>query len=163
MNCSPTLTAAEFSDVHNAKCELHGLLQSIEGVVHPKIEARLKAAIALFDKGLATAYEQDELAFRTASDHFDQVSEELGMKTIWSMHEVKDMHAPHPWPEHQIVTYQGGDVGEVKVSIEGLTWADLWVAADKAIRQSGDGHHIFIEDFTQSKTRDLELCLSTGS
>jgi hypothetical protein len=164
MNCSPTLTAAEFSDVHNAKCELHGLLQAMEGVVHPRLEARLKKAIELLDKGLKSAYEQDEAAFSAASNHFDEVSEELGMKTIWSMHEVVNLHANHPWPDHTILSYEGmGDVGEVKVRIEGPTWADLWVAADKAILQSGDGHHIFIEDFTQSKTRDFELCLSTGS
>jgi hypothetical protein len=163
MNCSPTLSSQEFSDVHNAKCELHGLLQSIEGVVHPKIEERLKKAIALFDKGLKSAYEQDDAAFTSASNHFDEVSEELGMKTIWSMHEVKDLRTPHPWPEHIILSYQGMFDGEVKVRIEGPLWTDLWRAADKAIASSGDGHHIFIEDFTQSKTRDLELCLSTGS
>lgn len=164
MNCSPTLTSAEFSDVHNAKCELHGILQSIEGIVHPNVQERLEKAIALLNKGLASAYEQDEAAFKTASDHFDEVSNELGVKSIWSMHEVKDMRTPHPWPDHNIVSYsQHWGNGEVKVSIDGPLWTDLWKAADAAIRMSGDNHHIFIEDFSQSKTRDFELCLSTGS
>jgi hypothetical protein len=80
------------------------------------------------------------------------------------MYEVKDLRTAHPWPEHTILTYQGmSEVGEVKVRIEGPLWTDLWKAADQAIKLSGDGHHIFIEDFTQSKTRDFELCLSTGS
>lgn len=164
MNCSPILTAAEFSDVHNAKCELHGILQSMEGVVHPKIEERLKKAIELLNKGLANAYDQDEAAYQASETHFEEVERELGgLKSIWSMHEIKDLRASHPWPEHQLVTYQGWGEGEVKVRIEGPLWKDLWVAADKAILASGDGHHIFIEGFSQSKTRDFELCLSTGS
>lgn len=163
MNCSPTLSAEEFSDVHNAKCALHGIMQSIEGVVHPKVTERLQNAIDLLNKGLKTAYEQDEAAFQAASNHFDQVCEELGMKSIWSMHEIKDLRTPHPWPEHQLISYQGWGEGEVKVRIEGPLWTDLWIAADKAILASGDTHHIFIEGFTPSKTRDLELCLSTGS
>lgn len=164
MNCSPTLTAEEFSNVHNAKCQLHSVLQDINGIVHPRIEQRLQEAIALLDSGLASAYDQDEAAAAKSSAHFDEVSEKLGVKSIWSMYEVSDMYAPHPWPHHKILAYSDhwGD-GEVKVYIDGPTWADLWVAADRAIKASGDGHHIFIEDFTQSKTRDFELCLSTGS
>lgn len=163
MNCAPTLSAAEFSDVHNAKCELHGILQTLEGVVNQRIVDRLEKAIVLLNKGLTSAYDQDEAAFNTASNHFDEVSNELCMKSIWSMHEIKDLRTPHPWPDHQLVSYQGCGEGEVKVRISGPLWTDLWKAADEAILKSGDTHHIFIEDFTQSKTRDLELCLSTGS
>lgn len=164
MNCSPTLTAAEFSDVHNAKCELHGIMQSIEGIVHPRVSERLLKAIELLNTGLKSAYDQDEAAFQSSESHFEEVERELGgMKSIWSMHEIKDLRAPHPYPEHTIVSYQGWGEGEVKVSIDGPLWSDLWKAADQAIKLSGDGHHIYIEDFTQSKTRDFELCLSTGS
>ena len=163
MNCAPTLTSAEFSDVHNAKCELHGILQTLEGVVHQRLVDRLKKVIELLNKGLASAYEQDEAVYQATANHYDEMSNELGVKSIWSMSEIKDLRAPHPWPDHQLISYQGWGEGEVKVRIQGPLWMDLWKAADKAIQMSGDTHHIFIEDFTQSKTRNLELCLNTGS
>lgn len=163
MNCSPTLSAEDFKNVHNGKCELHGILQSLEGVVHPNVTARLKKAIELINLGLESAYEQDDAAYKKASDHINEVEQELGgMKSIWSMYEIKDLRARHPWADGTIVTYQGwGDV-EVKVRIDGPLWTDVWRAADKAIRQSGDNHHIFIEGFTQSQN-PAEIVLSTGS
>jgi hypothetical protein len=39
----------------------------------------------------------------------------------------------------------------------------LYVAADKLIRDSGDGHHIYIEDFKQSSIDPEILFVSTGS
>jgi hypothetical protein len=164
MNCSPTLTAEDFKDVHNAKCELHGILQSIEGVVHPRFTERLQKAIDLLNKGLAAAYEQDEAAYDAAEAHFEEVEKELGgLKSIWSMHEIKDLRAPHPWPEIKTLSYQSWGKDEVKVSIDGLLWKDLWVAADNAIKASRNNHHIFIENFTPSETSDFELVLSCGS
>lgn len=164
MNCSPTLTVSEFSDVHNAKCQLHSILQSVEGNVHPRLAERLQKVMDLLNKGLASAYNQDANAYLTTVSHVSTVSKELGVKSVWAIHKVKDLWTPHPWPNHKIVSYSNHTgPSEVKVSINGTTWADLWVAADKAIRLSGDNRHIFIEDFTQSKTRDFELCLSTGS
>lgn len=165
MNCSPTLSAEDFKNVHNGKCELHGVLQSIESIVHPRITERLQKAIGLLDKGLAAAYEQDDAENDAIQAHVNEVEQQLGgMKSIWSMYEVKDLRAPHPWPEHQLVSYQGwGDAFMVKVLINGPLWTDLWMAADEAIQRSGDGHHIFIENFTQSKTHDFELVLHTGS
>jgi hypothetical protein len=164
MNCSPTLSADDFKNVHNGKCELHGILQSLEGVAHPKLVERLEKAIELINIGLKSAYDQDDAAYQSASSHAEEVGAEIGAKSIWSMYEIKDLRTPTPFKNHTILSYQGmGDTGEVKVRIEGPLWSDLWKAADEAIIRSGDGHHIFIEDFTQSKTRDFELCLSTGS
>ena len=43
-----------------------------------------------------------------------------------------------------------------------LKWWDLWSAADKAIIESEDKHHVFIEDF-QKSTDGKKLFLRTGS
>ena len=43
-----------------------------------------------------------------------------------------------------------------------LKWWDLWSAADKAIIESDDIHHVFIEDF-QKSTDGKTLFLRTGS
>ncbi len=44
--------------------------------------------------------------------------------------------------------------------VEGDRWIDLWRAADAAIVQSGDEHHVFVELFRPQGNR---LVLSTGS
>ena len=43
----------------------------------------------------------------------------------------------------------------------GATWGDIYRAADWAIRNSGDSHHIFIEGFELRNGNELHLV--TGS
>jgi len=97
----------------------------------------------------------------TKSDHYDDVGDKLGLSTIWSMFEVDDLNSPHPYRGAQTLVYKD-HFGEkpVYVPIAGITWADLWVAADAAIKQSGDNHHVFIEGFAQGSEY---LFLRTGS
>lgn len=166
MNCAPQLTADEFKDVHNAKCELHGILQRIEGVVHDDVYKRLEKAIELLYKGLKSAYEQDEEAYQKNDAHFSAVQEQIGATSIWSIEEATDLNANHPYvgATHVSYTEHWGDQ-KPSVEIKGTTWKDLYRAADKAIRMSGDQHHVFIEGFSQDKegADQFTLNLSTGS
>jgi len=162
MNVSPTLTAKEFSDIHNAKCELHGILQSMEGVVHPTLQERFEKALALINKGLENAYKLDEEAYETKSAHYDAISADHGFKSIWSVHEVTDLNAPFAGAATHLAYTQHWGVKPVLVPINGNTWVDLWRAAEAAIKQSGDTHHVFIEAFIPSNVTGV-LVLSTGS
>jgi hypothetical protein len=45
----------------------------------------------------------------------------------------------------------------------GLSWIDLYIAADDAIQASGDQHHIFIEAFTPIAEEPGVLRLTCGS
>jgi hypothetical protein len=162
MNCSPTLTAKEFSDIHNAKCELNSILQSTEGVIHPKLQERLEKALEQINKGLANAYKLDEEAYEKKSAHYDKISEENGFTTIWSVYEVADLNAPFAGAATKLAYKDHWGKKEVVVPINGNTWVDLWRAAEAAIKQSGDTHHIFIEAFIPSNVTGV-LVLSTGS
>jgi len=155
MNCSPTLSAEDFGKLHNAKCELHAVLQSLEGVVHDRLYARFSKALADLEASLAGAYAQDEKVFDERSTHYRSVSDELNAMSIWSMYEVEDLRQPHPYAGAEVVRYLGKTV-----QISGTTYVDLFRAADQAIRLSGDGHHVFIECFSQN---GFALELSTGS
>ena len=161
MNCSPTLTAKEFSDIHNAKCELNGILQAMEGVVHPNLQERFEKALALINKGLENAYKLDEEAYERKSAHYDAISTEHGFKTIWSVHEVDDLNAPFAGAATHLLYKDHWGEFEVLVPINGNTWVDLWSAAEEAIKKSTDDHHIFIEAFISGD--DGILVLSTGS
>ena len=164
MNCAPQLTADEFKDVHNAKCELHGVLQAMDGVVSEKLYARLEKAIALMNKGLKSAYEQDEAAYDRRDKHTAAISEEIGATTVWSVDGVEDLNTNHPYTDATCVTYKDHwGPKPVSVEIKGPTWKDLYRAADKAIRMSGDQHHVFIEAFSQVMNEPGLLLLSTGS
>jgi hypothetical protein len=94
------------------------------------------------------------------------------MNSIWSLEEVSDLTANHPFTEFKKIFYSGhwGGVNfdgkrirsgqRVYAKINGPTWRHIHIAADEAIRKSGDAHHIFIEYFT---IKGNKLFLGTGS
>jgi hypothetical protein len=161
MNVAPTLTAAEFADIHNAKCELHGVIQALDGVIHPKMQDRLMKVIALMGKGLASAYEQDDEAYKKTQAHYDEVSDRIGAKTIWAKHEVTDLTAPFTYTGAHRLRYKVGNQC-YSTPIAGTTWVDLWRAAEDLVARSGDWHHIFVEEFHATEEAGV-LSLSTGS
>lgn len=162
MHCAPTLTAQEFSDIHNAKCELNGILQSLDGVIHPKLQERLEKALAQINKGLENAYRLDEEAYEKKSRHYDEISVANDFKSIWSVYEVDDLNAPFAGAATHLAYKQHWGKKPVLVPINGNTWVDLWRAAEAAILESGDNHHIFIESFEPDGDSGI-LNLSTGS
>jgi hypothetical protein len=145
-----TLTAKEFETIHNAlwylgqvdKPEVQSLVEEIRGAL----------------KG---AYEQEQAIKDRRYDHYSQVKKDLGLDTIWSVTEVDNLSEPHPYEGVKYVTYKRfwGE-GVVTQAIHGNTWAALYVAANACIRDSGDDHHVFIEDFRKSGDT---LLLTTGS
>ena len=145
-----TLTAKEFETIHNAlwylgqvdKPEVQSLVEDIRGAL----------------KG---AYEQEQAIKDRRYDHYSQVKTDLGLDAIWSVTEVDNLSEPHPYEGVKYVTYKRfwGE-GIVTQAINGNTWAALYVAANACIRDSGDDHHVFIEDFRKSGDT---LLLTTGS
>lgn len=161
MNCNPTLTADEFQRIHNALYELRNLRDRFENVIHPDLFSRFTQSIADIGEGLRGAYLQDDHAYVIKNDHFMKVQEDLGLTAVWSLYEVDDLNAPHPFDGVQAILYHNHwGPKAVRIPINGLTWAALYVAADAAIRDSGDSHHIFIE---QLKQVGEVLVLGTGS
>ena len=165
MNCSPTLSAEEFKTVHNGLCTLDGVVRRLEDVLNPELFKLLAHSASEIRRGLASAYDQDDRAFSRKSRHFDEVKASLGIKNSeWSVYEVEDMGERHPFEGVDRVVYRDhwGDQ-PVSCSINGLTWAALFVAADACIRDSGDEHHVYIEKFKPAKDDPRTLILYTGS
>lgn len=165
MNCSPTITADEFKTIHNAVWELDCLVDRLEEVLKPELYIKLVTARNNIRRGLAGAYEQDNAAFDRKSKHYRKTKELLGIRfTEWSLYEVDDLSSRHPYEGADRVVYRDhwGDQ-PVQCSINGLTWAALWIAAEACVRDSDDAHHAFIEGFRPSKEDPRTLILSTGS
>lgn len=96
-------------------------------------------------------------------DYYNQVREDLGLDSVWSIFEVENLSERHPFVGVTKVIYRAYGSGDHEVTIEGDTWKSLYIAADTLIRDSGDGHHIFIEDFKQSSINPEILFVTTGS
>ncbi len=158
MNCDVTLTADEFKKLHNGLWELDCMTQRMstsEGV-------QLAVIIKTLRDSLAGAYRQENQAFQTKSNHYEEVQRLNGLRAIWSIYEVNDLNDRHPF-EATKVHYKDHWGKPVTKDIVGATWTALYIAANAAIIDSGDSHHIFIERFTPSNEDSSTLMLSTGS
>ena len=144
MNTSVTLTAEEFTRIHNALC-----FAPNKG---------LEATVDAIREALAGAYRQEEQDFDRKMAYYNRFKDEHRLEAIWSMYELEEhgFLRNHPYLSDAFVVYQGGHV-----PVFGNTWGDIYRAADWAIRNSGDDHHIFIEAF-ELRNGD-ELHLVTGS
>jgi hypothetical protein len=165
MYCNPTLTAEEFSTVHNGLCELESALRLLEQVINPELYQRLAHGASEIRRGLARAYKEDNDSMDRKSNHYQDVSQQLGMdNSVWSVYEVSDLADRHPYEGADRVVYKDHwGQNPVSYSINGLTWAALWIAANACIRDSGDDHHVFIEGFAPDAQDPRTLVLSTGS
>ena len=166
MNCSPTLTAEEFKQVHNGVCKLSAAINAVEDVLHPSLLKELLRAQTEITDGLKGAYEQDNEAFDNKSEHYTEMRYTMGLKSIWSIYEVEELGETHKFGDGVIqLAYRDhwGNNGPVFVEVKGNTWVDLYEAADEAIRASGDEHHVYIEEFRVNPECPEQLILSTGS
>jgi len=144
MNTAVTLSAEEFTKIHNALCFAHA-----DGI---------QKTVEIIREALAGAYRQEEQDFDRKMDYYNRFKAENRLEAIWSMYEIAehDFLRDHPYPDTAFVCYQGGHV-----PVFGSTWGDIYRAADWAIRNSGDQHHIFIEAFELRNGNELHLV--TGS
>lgn len=161
MHCSPTITSEEFKQIHNGLCDLRHAIDRLDGVLAPDVFKLLTSAKEQISVGLESAYEQDACSFDRKSRHYESVQKDLNLDAIWSVYEIDDLNQPHPFEGVTKVVYRNHwGRKPVSCTIIGNTWASLYMAANTCIRDSGDNHHVFIEDFTKE---DDALILSTGS
>lgn len=155
------LTPAEFSKLHNCICHLSNSANAIAQLGHEDDAEAISEEVEKIRALLKPAYDEDEREFTKRHAHYRAVGDEFDAQTAWSIYEVEDLHAKHPYTGALTVTHQshwGDNIPEI--TIQGDTWADLFIASDKAIKQSGDMHHCYIEGFNH--TGDT-LVLMTGS
>ena len=158
MNCNPTLTAEEFKTIHNALCEIRSVQGLIGYMVREEITTRLEKAIGEMEKGLTNAYRQDDAVFENRHEYYTNVQTECKLKSVWSIFEVADLYTTHPYTGATKIK-----CGDQYTHIAGEQWINLYIAADAAIKASGDQHHIFIEAFTPIAEEPGVLRLSCGS
>jgi len=98
-------------------------------------------------------------------NYFDKIKDDASFKSIWSIYEISSMYdLSNLEAENLVYKDHWGHERAVSIPLPGgnLKWWDLWYAADKAIIESDDKHHVFIEDFQKSPDGKT-LFLRTGS
>ena len=97
-------------------------------------------------------------------DHYNAVKNKLALSTEWSIYEVEDLYAEHPFANAKQIVYRD-HWGKESVSsdINGDTFAALFATADDCIIKSGDRHHIYIEQLIPDEIDPTTLYLHTGS
>ncbi len=157
------VTAEEFKSIHNAVCDIDNIVCRLEGVLNPELFSTLTKARDSIRLGLQGAYKQEDNDLEAKSEHYSQVQYDLSLTAIWSIYEVKNLSARHPFTGATKVHYKDHWGKPVTKDIVGATWAALYVAGDACIRASGDNHHVFIEQFDASKEDASVLIMQTGS
>lgn len=162
MNCDVTIKAEDFRTIHNALWELKMIQCDLAGAIHPDRLEKLAVVEENIRAALADAYKQEEQDYNRRQEHYNAGSAAIKARSVWSISEVEDLMAAHPYLGARFVCYTSHwGKNHPQVPIEGDRWLDLWRAADQCIRASGDDHHIFIETFEERG--DGVLFLHTGS
>lgn len=78
-----------------------------------------------------------------------------GLTAFWNVDGADDVFARHTFPGASAVAFEcdaffGRRTGTFTAAIVGNRWLDLWIAADAALKDSGDCHHVFIEGFKRT-------------
>lgn len=164
MYISPTLTTEEFKTIHNGLCKLRTVVERLENVIHPDLYETLVSSREEIYEGLKNSYELEENYFKKQHNHYEEISEKMNLSSsVWSMYEVKNLLDKHRYGNVDRLIYKENWGEVVQVSIDGDTWAALYRASNEAIKQSGDSHHVFIEDFSVCPEDNRTLYLHTGS
>ena len=148
-----TLKGEDFKVLHNTLCDL----RNISDRCSDDLARQINPVIHTMEQALKDAYAQDSAQFDSKMDYYGQFQRQNGLAAIWSIYElpVHGFLMDHPYPSDAFVVYK-----DEHCAIYGQTWADVYRAADQCIRNSGDLHHIFIENF---ELWGKEVRLTTGS
>lgn len=166
VSCDITLKSEDWHKLHNAICDLRSLRSrsDMSQIIIPT--DHLDQVISRLQDALRDGYAQEDKDFESKYAYYRKFGEQAQMLSIWSLHDlpVGGFSTPHEFvgvthliydhPCHQFPT---------TVRIGGALWSDLYCAADLAIRQSGDLHHVFIESFEPVPDQPGYLRLVTGS
>jgi hypothetical protein len=161
-----TITKEQYNAVNNGRIDLLHAIEKLKGVVHPDLLDHLEQAQKQMREGLEPVFRQMQAEDEKWEEHVEFVEKLYGPfpNSIWSVREVEDLQADTPYTEARTLVYANhwGDRA-VGVPITGNKWVDVWHAAEQAIVQSGDQHHVFIEAVNPDPNNPSVLRLETGS
>jgi hypothetical protein len=147
----------DISNLHNGKCALHALQQIMQenfketSFANKYLDQAMKYLVPTINKLM----DEVDKAEQSIQDQLKEVRTELCLMSFWSV--PCDRVFPQSWAGKK-VTYQGYAL--VIPEDTKIDYTTMYVIGDRLIEDSGDQHHVFIEDFIE-KNGKIELV--TGS
>lgn len=165
MSYHPVLTDQEFAQIHAGIVALRrelGLLDT--AALAPDSWSRMSTAVASIESAVMGAHEAGQAVLELRGNYYSMIQREQGFLSRWNISAVANMDHIHPWPHARRVVYSlpWRDMTEVGVPIEGVTWLDLYRAADRAVALNGETRYTSIEGFSASGAEPEVLVLFTG-
>lgn len=131
---------------------LRNKLSNMSDEVQKDSEDIFSAVIELFKPH----WDAESTSYDLKMNGFYSIQDKHQFTSIWAISEVDDMDAIFGYVE--AVEY----FGNTEIIGKEVTWLELWATAERLIKQSGNFHHIFVEDFHKGDN-DIVHRLVTGS
>ena len=154
-------------DLHNARVYLEHFAEKYGSTLGERVIGDFNAAMKHFIRAHDPIRSEENRIFDSKFAHYKAMQKHFGYKTVWSNFDVErlDDALPSKYLDITHVRYYNQLVAvEKRDGALGLDWLAVWAAADKAIRDSGDEHHIFVEGLYQREEDSKGVYyLCTGS
>jgi hypothetical protein len=151
------ISRSQISKLHNGKCALYQLQQFVDQNLKDSSPAsrHLSQAMAYLVPVITGLMDEVDKVDDTVRNETEVIRTELKLRAVWSIFGHREF--PQSWAG-KTITYQGRAL--TIPTDEVLDRNTMYVIADKLIQDSGDYHHIFIEDFIEDHG---QIRLVTGS
>lgn len=165
----PLLISPEINgDLDSLRIELLRYSENLPNKINKDLTTHLYSSHKAINEACLPILDIEDKYFDKNSEGYTKISEKHKLQTIWSMYEIPASKMTKEFINEDIseIEYDGGCGTKQSFKItkdnKPKNWVEFWKIADKLIMQSGDTHHIFIEDATyEPKTKKLKI--STGS
>lgn len=97
---------------------------------------------------------------------YEDYREQHNLRAVWSIYSVESLQELSGITANELVYSDHWGPKTVRIPLRDgmLTWAELYHAADQAIRASEDNHHIYVEQLTvRTSPYGAYVFLTTGS
>lgn len=153
-----TITSKQLTDLYNGKIDLYFLQQMVNEQFKEDspIATKLNRAMKLMAPIINQLMEEKDKFQEELEDEMEKVRNAQGLSSIWSVSYTKKFD--NSW-QGKTVMYEGHAIvipENVDVNAE-----TMYVIGDNLISESGDGHHLFIEDFVMRNDGIIQMV--TGS
>jgi len=161
VNQSFNITSKQIGKLHNAYWLISNEIEQLDEVLRSDKIVALRKAVSILKEVYTPLIAQKDKEWDRRNSYYDDMRQNHKFKSAWSIYDVVSFQASSGI-EGDILKY-----GKVNIPIKKdamtmcITWLDMWRYAEQAIKESGDGHHLFIEGFYDRGDGVIELI--TGS
>ena len=124
------ITAADVDKLHDAKIEMSRIIEDMEDILAPRMLQQFKKVITKIRAGLLDVNTQKDTLWQKRYNHYSDLKNEHGMKTVWSIFEVDDLESLSMITATEL-KYNGWGEATIKMAPGNKTYMELWNYAEQ--------------------------------